>query len=48
MEPCAIMLEYLFFDFAPFGSSEIVSSQGEISVGTLDFHLALLILWPCL
>ena len=29
MEPCAMMLEYLFFDFAPFGGSEIVSSLDQ-------------------
>ena len=30
MEPCAIMLEYLFFDFAPFGGSAIVSSLDRL------------------
>ena len=30
MEPCAIMLEYLFFDFAPFGGSGIVSSLDRL------------------
>ena len=29
MQPCAMMLEYLFFDFAPFGGSEIVSSLDQ-------------------
>ena len=29
MEPCAMMLEYLFFDFAPFGGSEYVSSLDQ-------------------
>ena len=26
MQPCVMMLEYLFFEFAPFSGSEIVSS----------------------
>ena len=30
MEPCAMILEYLFFDFAPFGGSEIVSSLDRL------------------
>ena len=30
MEPCAMMLEYLFFDFAPFSGSEIVSSLDRL------------------
>ena len=29
MEPFATMLEYLFFDFAPFGGSEVVSSLDQ-------------------
>ena len=30
MEPCAMMLEYLFFDFAPLGGSAIVSSLDRL------------------
>ena len=30
MEPCPMMLEYLFFDFAPFGGSAIVSSLNRL------------------
>ena len=29
MEPFATMLEYLFFDFAPFGGSEVISSLDQ-------------------
>ena len=29
IEPCAMMLQYLFFDFAPFGGSEIVRSLDQ-------------------
>ena len=28
--PCSIMLEYLYFDFSPFGNSKVISNLGDL------------------